>query len=221
MLFSGAEFNGSLDYSTERLFHERIPLDSDILVFFVRFFWIASCRPQMGPMLAPWTLLLGTFWKHLTIWLWLLFILDIEPFYGNVRLSLYIPPPHSRVGRRGSPCTPLMAKFQWYPEVPISTRFMETHVTKCKNTPTGHLALFRGPKAQFWVELGQMSQCHINRFEWPCNMSKWGFSTMLSTMVTFVFWFWLEGSVINKFKMAANRHIGFWRKLLTVAYNIM
>ena len=70
----------------------------------------------------------------------------------------------------------------------------------------GHLALYRGPKAQFWMELGQMSQCHINRFEWPCNMSKWGFLTMLSTMVTFVFW--LEGSVINKFKMEAR--VGAW-----------
>ena len=66
----------------------------------------------------------------------------------------------------------------------------------------GHLALYRGPKAQFWGKLGQMSQCcHINRFEWPCNMFKWGFLTMLSTMVTFLFW--LEVSVINKSKMAA------------------
>ena len=34
---------------------------------------------------------------------------------------------------------------------------------------------------------------------------------MLSTMVAFIFW--LDGSVINKYKMAANRHIEFWRKI--------
>ena len=71
----------------------------------------------------------------------------------------------------------------------------------------GHLPLYEGPKAQFWGELGQMSQYHKNRIEWPCNMSKPGLSTMLSTMVTFLFW--LEVCVINKSKMAATRHIGF------------
>ena len=44
---------------------------------------------------------------------------------------------NSRVGGRGPRAPTLMAKFQWYPEVPITTRFMETHVTKCQNTPMG------------------------------------------------------------------------------------
>ena len=42
---------------------------------------------------------------------------------------------------------------------------------------------------------------------------------MLSTMVTFLFW--SEVSVINKSKMAANRHIGFWQKMLTFADDMM
>ena len=52
-----------------------------------------------------------------------------------------------------------------------------------------------------------MSHWHTNRFEGPCNMSKWGFSIMLSTMVTFLFWSGV--AVINKSKMAATHHIRF------------
>ena len=119
--------------------------------------------------------------------------------------------PCSRVGRRG-PRAPPDGKISMAHRGPYHYQVYGNTCYQVQKYPHGgHLALYRSPKDQFWVELGQMSQCHINRFEWSCNMSKWGFSTMLSTMVTFLFW--LEVSVINKSKMVVNCHIGFCRKI--------
>ena len=116
----------------------------------------------------------------------------------------------SRVGRRG-PRAPPDGKISMVPRGPYHYQVYGNTCYQVQKYPHGvHLALYRDPKAQFWEELGQMSQCHINRFEWSCNISKWGFSTMLSTMVTFLFW--LGVSVIKKSKMAATRYIGFCRR---------
>ena len=83
---------------------------------------------------------------------------------------------YSRVGRRGPRAPPWWQNFNGT-QMSLSLPGLWKRMLPSAPPPPphgGHLALYRGPKAQFWGELGQMSQCHTNRFEWPCNMSKWG-----------------------------------------------